>query len=68
MPVGYAGGASFLIGVAGFILGMVQTDYVGVVAAKIGTYGGDIGNQFAFVFTLVAYIPLRYLELKHVGR
>lgn len=27
-----------------------------------------VGNQLALVFTLVTYIPARYLELKYVGR
>jgi purine-cytosine permease-like protein len=68
MPVGYAGGAAFLVGVVGAVLGMVQTDYVGVISSKIGDYGGDIGNELALVFTLVMFLPLRYLEYKKVGR
>ena len=68
MPVGYAGLVAFLLGIVGCVLGMVQTWYVGVIAVKIGEKGGDIGNQLAFVFTLVAYVPLRYLERRYVGR
>jgi len=62
MPVGIAGFVAFLLGVMGFILGMVQTWYVGVIAAMIGDAGGDIGNQLAFIFTLVSFVPLRYWE------
>jgi len=68
MPVGYAGLFAFLAGIAGAIVGMDETWYVGPIAAKIGDFGGDVGNQLALVFTLVAYPPVRYLELKYVGR
>lgn len=68
MPVGWAGGFAFACGIAGFILGMSETWYVGVLASMIGQYGGDIGNELAFVFTLVAFIPARWLEYKVMGR
>ncbi|KAF7162346.1 hypothetical protein CNMCM5623_007691 [Aspergillus felis] len=68
MPVGYAGLTAFLCGAAGWIVGMVETYYVGVIANMIGKDGGDVANELAFVFTTVAYIPLRKLELKYVGR
>lgn len=68
MPVGYAGLTAFLCGAAGWIVGMVETYYVGALAAKIGAYGGDIANELALVFTAVSYLPLRTLELKYVGR
>ncbi|KAI9820760.1 MAG: hypothetical protein M1827_005130 [Pycnora praestabilis] len=68
MPVGYAGGLAFVLGIVGCVLGMVQTWYVGVIAKMIGSEGGDIGNQLAFVFTLMSYIPARYLERKYIGR
>lgn len=68
MPVGYAGLAAFLCGAAGWIVGMVETYYVGALAAMIGDSGGDIANELALVFTSVSYLPLRILELKYVGR
>jgi len=68
MPVGYAGGMAFALGIVGCVLGMVQTWYVGVIAVKIGDYGGDIGNQLCFILSLLSYIPLRYAELHFVGR
>lgn len=61
-------GAAFAMGIVGCVLGMVETWYTGVIAKRIGEYGGDIGNQLAFVFTLVTYIPARYLELKYTGK
>ena len=66
MPVGYAGGVAFALGIVGCVLGMVQTWYTGVIAKMIGDAGGDIGNQLAFLFTLVSFVPLRYLERKYV--
>ena len=66
--MGYAGLVAFVLGIVGCVLGMVQTWYVGVIAKMIGETGGDIGNQLAFVFTLVSYVPLRYLERRYVGR
>lgn len=68
MPIGLAGCFAFLSGIAGAIVGMDETWYVGPVAKLIGTYGGDVGNQLAFVFTLFTYIPTRYLEYKFIGR
>ncbi|EPE05001.1 nucleoside [Ophiostoma piceae UAMH 11346] len=68
MPVGYAGGLAFAAGIAGCVLGMSETWYVGVLAAKIGETGGDIGNQLAFIFTLVVFIPARWAEIKYTGK
>jgi purine-cytosine permease-like protein len=50
------------------IVGMVETYYVGALAAKIGADGGDIANKLALVFRTVSHLPLRTLELKYVGR
>ncbi len=68
LPVGIGGGVALAAGVCGFVLGMSQTWYVGVLASKIGATGGDIGNILAFVFTLVAYIPARWAEYRFMGR
>lgn len=45
-----------------------QSWYIGPLAATIGTVGGDLGNELTLVVTSVTYIPLRYLELKYIGR
>jgi hypothetical protein len=42
--------------------------YIGPLSALIGEYGGDIGNQFTLVVTTASFIPLRYLELKYIGK
>jgi purine-cytosine permease-like protein len=68
MPIGLAGGLAFGAGIAGCVLGMSETWYVGVLARKIGEDGGDIGNELAFVFTLVVYLPARWAEYKFIGR
>ncbi|KAJ5856416.1 uncharacterized protein N7529_010360 [Penicillium soppii] len=68
MPVGYAGLAAFLCGAAGWIVGMVETYYVGALAKMIGKDGGDIANELALVFSSVSYLPIRKLELRYVGR
>ena len=68
MPIGIAGLAAFAAGIAGAVVGMDETWWVGPIARKIGDYGGDVGNELALVFTLVTYIPVRYVELKYVGR
>lgn len=68
MPIGYAGLTAFLCGAAGWILGMVQSFYVGRIAGLIGSSGGDIGNELALVFTSLSYMPLRTLELWYIGR
>ncbi|OIW31482.1 hypothetical protein CONLIGDRAFT_226507 [Coniochaeta ligniaria NRRL 30616] len=70
MPVGWAGGWAFAAGIAGCVLGMSETWYVGVLARKIGdpASGGDIGNELAFLFTLVVFVPARWLEYRSVGR
>ncbi len=68
MPIGIGGGLAFAAGIAGCVLGMDETWYIGVLARKIGEYGGDIGNQLAFLFTFVVYLPARWAEYKLTGR
>lgn len=69
LPMGLAGLVAFLLGVVGWVIGMVETWYTGPLGALIGSIGGgDIANELAFMFTLVSYIPLRYLERKYIGR
>ena len=68
LPVGFAALVAYLIGWAGAILGMYQVWYHGVVAVKIGNYGGDIGAWLAIAFTSITYPPLRFLELERFGR
>lgn len=55
--------------VAGFVLGMAQVWYVGVVARKIEPiFGGDVGFELAAAFAGVVYPIARYIEKKKFGR
>lgn len=49
-------------------MGMAETWYVGPLAKLIGTYGGDVANEFTLVVTSLSYLPLRLLELKVFGK
>ncbi|KAB5515473.1 permease for cytosine/purines, uracil, thiamine, allantoin-domain-containing protein [Coniochaeta sp. 2T2.1] len=66
LPIGYAALASFLVGWAGAILGMYQVWYTGPLAEKSGP--ADVGVWVGTGFCIVTYFPLRYLELKKIGR
>lgn len=68
LPVGLASMLAFWIGVAGCVIGMGQTWYVGPIAKMIGEFGGDLGIEIGFVFSGIAYPGLRWLELKKFGR
>jgi len=68
LPIGIAGLIAFLVGVVGWVIGMVETWYTGPLGKMIGDAGGDIANELTLGFTLVVYLPLRYLELKYIGR
>ncbi|KAI0536577.1 permease for cytosine/purines, uracil, thiamine, allantoin-domain-containing protein [Xylaria digitata] len=64
LPIGLAAFAAFLVGIAGSVLGMVETWYVGPVGKLIGGNGGDLANELTLIATLITYLPARYLELK----
>lgn len=70
LPHGFAAIFSFCCGAVGAILGMSQTWYVGVIAKHAGElpYGGDVGIELAWLFTFVAYIITRPIELKYFKR
>ena len=70
LPPGLAAVAAFCCGVAGMIVGMSQTWWVGPVALHAGEapYGGDIGFELGFAFAAVSYLGLRTLELKMFHR
>ena len=67
LPLGIAGLSAFLLGVVMWCMGMDETWFVGPIAKQIGG-GGDIANELAFTITSLSYVPIRYLELKYVGR
>lgn len=43
---------------------MAQIWYTGPIAR----HTGDIGFEMAFVVTVLLYVPLRYLEIRILGR
>jgi len=68
LPHGIAAITAFMLGVVAWVMGMAETWYVGPLAKQIGTYGGDVANEFTFVVTSLTYLPLRMLELKYFGK
>ena len=66
LPVGVAALVAFLLGWAGAVLGMCQVWYVGPLAERAGF--SDIGLWLASGFALVSYPPMRWLELRIIGR
>jgi NCS1 nucleoside transporter family len=68
LPHGIAAGVAFSLGVVAWVMGMVETWYTGPLGKTIGTYGGDVANEFAFVVTAISYTPLRWLEYRYFGR
>ena len=63
LPHGIAAATVFLVGVVCWVMGMAVTWYVGPLAGLFGENGGDVAIELTFVFTLVAYLPLRLLEI-----
>ncbi|WFD28993.1 hypothetical protein MNAN1_004012 [Malassezia nana] len=68
LPHGIAASITFLVGVVCWVMGMSETWYIGPLAGLFGGSGGDISNEFTLVFTCIAYLPLRLLELKWFGK
>ncbi|KAK3695706.1 permease for cytosine/purines, uracil, thiamine, allantoin-domain-containing protein [Podospora appendiculata] len=66
LPVGWAALAAFLFGWLGAVLGMYQVWYVGPLAELAGF--ADVGVWVGCGFALVTFPPLRYLELRVIGR
>lgn len=67
-PIGVAGGFAVCCGAAGVAIGICQVWYAGVVARRIGDFGGDIGFELAAAFAFVGYNAIRPFELKYFGR
>jgi purine-cytosine permease-like protein len=68
LPHGFAALTAFLIGWAGSIVSMDQVYYVGPIAQMVGAYGSDLGIWVGCAFALVVFPPLRWLEIKKIGR
>jgi purine-cytosine permease-like protein len=68
LPIGFAALTAFLIGWAGAIISMYQVYFTGPLAVAVGPTPADVGIWIGCAFTLLTYPPLRYLELKFIGR
>lgn len=68
LPLGIAALISFVVGWVGAVLGMYQVWFVGPVAKLVGETGADVGMWMGCGLALVTFPPLRFLELKMVGR
>lgn len=67
LPIGLAALVAFLVGWVGAILGMWQTYFTGPLARLVGD-GIDLGMPVGSSWAVIVFIPLRWLELKYVGR
>ncbi|KGO76860.1 Permease, cytosine/purine, uracil, thiamine, allantoin [Penicillium italicum] len=69
LPIGIAASVAFAVGVAGVVVGMSQTWWMGPVARHAGDpeFGGDVGFELGFAFASVAYCILRPIELRTGG-
>ncbi|KAI1355381.1 purine-cytosine permease [Xylaria sp. FL0043] len=69
LPPGYAAISAFALGVVGAVLGTAQTWYTGPIGRLCGAdFGGDVGFELAFSFTVVTYVGLRSLERWYFSR
>ncbi|KIW96771.1 uncharacterized protein Z519_02162 [Cladophialophora bantiana CBS 173.52] len=67
LPIGIAALIAFCVGWVGAVLGMWQTYFTGPLARLVGD-GIDLGIPVAASWGALVYPPLRYLELKYIGR
>ncbi|KAH9214872.1 purine-cytosine permease-like protein [Leptodontidium sp. 2 PMI_412] len=69
LPLGLAAVVALLAGyLGGGVPGMAQNWYVGPIALKFGTYGGDVGIYLSGAITLLVYPPARWYERKVTHR
>jgi len=68
LPMGIAGILAGCFGIVGAVLGMAEVYYVGVIGQKVSPFGGDLGFELAAIFAAITYPPLRYMEIKMIGR
>ena len=68
LPLGLAAFTAFVIGWVGAILCMYQIYYVGPIAKLASPYGADLGIWVGSGWAMLVFPPLRWLELKKIGR
>jgi purine-cytosine permease-like protein len=68
LPVGLAAFTAFVIGWVGAILCMYQVYYVGPIAKLASPDGADLGIWVGCAWAMIVFPPLRWIELRKVGR
>jgi purine-cytosine permease-like protein len=68
LPLGLAAFTAFVIGWVGAILCMYQIYYVGPIAKLASPVGADLGIWVGSSWAMLVFPPLRWLELKTIGR
>ncbi|UKZ61190.1 uncharacterized protein TrAtP1_002460 [Trichoderma atroviride] len=68
LPLGLAALTAFLIGWVGAILCMYQVYYVGPIAKLASPTGADLGIWVGSSWAMIVFPPLRWLELRKIGR
>ena len=69
MPLGIAAVAAFFIGIMGAILGMAQVWFTGPIGKLCGgEFGGDVGFELGFAFSVISYLILRTAERAYFKR
>jgi purine-cytosine permease-like protein len=68
LPLGLAAFTAFLVGWAGAILCMYQVYYVGPIAKLASPTGADLGIWVGSSWAMIVFPPLRWLELRKIGR
>lgn len=68
LPPGFAAFFAFFCGAVGVAVGMSQVWWTGELGRKIGAYGGDIGFELGFGFSLIAYNATRPFEKRYFKR
>ncbi|KAF2770315.1 putative vitamin B6 transporter [Teratosphaeria nubilosa] len=68
LPVGLAALVAFAVGWVGAVVGMDQVYFVGPIAKVIGDGGADVGLYIGCPLAALTFPPLRWLELRYIGR
>ncbi|KAJ9132965.1 Purine-cytosine permease [Pleurostoma richardsiae] len=69
LPIGAAPVTAFCFGVMGAILGMAQVWFTGPIGKLCGgDFGGDVGFELAFAFSMTSYLVLRSVEKSYFKR
>lgn len=66
-PIMWSAIISFCCGIAGAVIGMDQTYWVGPIAKLVGRDGADMGLFLSSGFTFLTFVPLRWLEIYYRG-